>query len=788
MRTLLILLLFIASGGTLFAQIDWDLTTHHSGVGPAAVFADQQDGTVHVLTTGTDADFDGVLEPEDGDVSAGWYVYDDKGTVRDSTLFGGFFNSYPVRVGVDYQGKILYAPVNGNVASYSLETLGELNTKLVEGPYATVSYDPLGGLLILGSRAPDFVSPGKVLYAVPQTGTIIGEVTAGINPGMGVANFNPLSGTYSLYTINEGTFGEPDASITYTSYNDDAYRAVNNGDLGGGAADLFIGQEDVYVLLGSTHQIRILGLANGVESNISPIDVGTEGFDSPRALVVDGSNLFVGTYASDIRRYSLADGSALGEPIPAPGKVEDVAMVDGILFAAIAYSTGTYDADSLVFVADGDTGVPIDTLVTGVQPVAVFADEEDDRVLLLGYGADGEKSWWSLLSTESLEVVAEGTFDFDLSFPLRAAYNAGTDELALVGSDVLYVMNVAESEPVPQQVFTDPEATGGLFGVSDGGKFWLVTERPNGFASAPCYVHMVRKSDGERVAKVLTDGDFILTAELDPASMEDLTKVFILHEGNFGGTDAVLGTASYAPEYLKGELGSGANHILYDLNGSEEPVVAVTMNGGHEIVMLDLNSNADGAPVIDSRFGTGTTGFDGPREAILAPELYFLFPDPMIVTTYSGEVLLTGSAGEIVAKIETGFKNEGIAILDERLYVANAYEKGTFTPGNSISTIVTFIINSVDDARAKGATQLAQNYPNPVQGWTSIPFSLDAAGPVAMDLYSLTGELVAELMNRDMEAGSHELLVNAGELTSGSYIYVLRVGDQTYTRSMEVVR
>ena len=786
MKTLFTLLLFIAGGGSLCAQIDWNITTHQSGSGPAAVFVDDENGLVHVLTTGIDTDFDGVIESEDGDVSAGWYVYNADGTLNDSAMFGGFFNAYPVRAAMDFENGILYTPIKGVVASYSIETLEPLNETLIDEAFAMVSRDENSGLLMLSRRASDFTSPGEVVYVDPETEFVFGRIRAGINPGMGVGSFNAENGVSNYYTINEGTFGEADASLSWVSYAENLYDAVNQQTLGGGAADIIIGGEDAYVLLGSTHQVRILDLTTHEEAEISPIDIGTEGFDSPRALAVDGNTLIVGTYSSDIRRFSLINGMPF-DTIPTPGKVEDIVVANGGLFAIISYSPGTYDTDSLLFVADAVTGQPLDTLVIGPGPAALYADPATGRIIVIGYGAGEEATpWWRVLDSESFEELASGQMNISLSFPLRAAFDASANQLAVVGSDSLYVADLATpgSEPVP--LFSAPDAEGDLFGVSDGGDYWIVTERPLDFAPSPCYVHMVHKEDGEQVAHMRTGGDFILTAQMVPSAVDGLTRAYVLHEGNFNGTDALLGFIGYAPQFMREELGTGANHILHEQDGNGKELTAVTMNGGYDVVMLDLNGGSDGAPVIDERIPTGTSGFDGPRESVIAEGLSQVYENPMFVTTYSGELLFIAD-GEVQGNIPTGSKNEGVAILGNQIYVANAFDAGSFTPGNTIS-LLSIVVTSVGENEAIAATALSQNYPNPVQGWTTIPFSLEVSGRVAMKLYSTNGELVGELMSRQFEAGNHELLFDAGELESGSYIYTLQVGNQTLAKRMEILR
>ncbi|GMU87751.1 MAG: hypothetical protein AMXMBFR48_29920 [Ignavibacteriales bacterium] len=78
---------------------------------------------------------------------------------------------------------------------------------------------------------------------------------------------------------------------------------------------------------------------------------------------------------------------------------------------------------------------------------------------------------------------------------------------------------------------------------------------------------------------------------------------------------------------------------------------------------------------------------------------------------------------------------------------------------------------------------LNQNYPNPFNPSTSISFSLPVRGNVVLDIYSSLGEKVATLVNEIREAGYHQVSFDAGRLTSGTYIYTIRVsaGEKSFT-------
>lgn len=787
MKVFFVLLMSILGSAALRAQVDWSVAHRTVGIGPTEIFADSARGRVHVLASGIDADFDGVFTPGGDDVSAAWYVLDTAGNRLDSVIFNGFFNSFPIRVGADLKRGILYAPVNGKVAAYSLTTLKALNDALIDENLAAASFDPASGTLILSARAADFSSPGEIVYFNTQANIVLGRVQAGVNPGNGFVYPRPDIGGLGYYSINEGGFGQTDASITYTTFSADIFRGVNGEGIGGGGADMLADGFRAFVLMGGTHQVRVMETQTHTELPVSPIEIGTEGLDAGRALAISGDTLIVGTYAADVRRFDARTGELI-DLIPMPGKVEAVAVMDSLLFAAIHYTAGTYDADSLLVAVNMNTGEPTDTIAVGGLPAALIASPQNDRVIVVGYGAgENPTAWWKALNARTLETVVEGKLPFNLSFPLRTAFVPEENRLMIVGSDTLFSVDVTDADAQPEPIYTDPQAGGELFGVSDGGGYWYVTERPTEFAPAPCYLHAVGKSDRTRKAKFITGGSYLLEALPTPSSADGGSAAYLLHEGNFGATDATLAFADYIPEANKGTMGSGANYAMHAVDEYGTEITAVVMTGSHEVLFLNITE--DGYPAIGSRVSTGTTELDGPRQCVIAPCVPVILSNPLLVTAYSGEVILIAN-DQVMSREAIGGKGEGITKSGDKVYTANSFETGTYTTGTTVS-ILSLAYSSVDNGNGseeRAGTTLAQNYPNPAAVQTTISFTLADGGDVSLTLYSATGERVATLVNGRLERGRHDLTIGTEELAAGTYIYTLRTGAETLTKKMEVVR
>jgi hypothetical protein len=76
---------------------------------------------------------------------------------------------------------------------------------------------------------------------------------------------------------------------------------------------------------------------------------------------------------------------------------------------------------------------------------------------------------------------------------------------------------------------------------------------------------------------------------------------------------------------------------------------------------------------------------------------------------------------------------------------------------------------------------LMQNYPNPFNPATTIGFSIPEASDVTIEVYNIVGELVANLVNKNLDAGYHSFNFNASSLPSGTYVYRLKASGQNGT-------
>lgn len=84
---------------------------------------------------------------------------------------------------------------------------------------------------------------------------------------------------------------------------------------------------------------------------------------------------------------------------------------------------------------------------------------------------------------------------------------------------------------------------------------------------------------------------------------------------------------------------------------------------------------------------------------------------------------------------------------------------------------------------------LEQNFPNPFNPATTISFSIpENVSNVRLVIYNTLGQVVAELLNSELEAGSYSYYWNAENVSSGIYLYELRTEKFSATKKMLLIK
>jgi hypothetical protein len=83
---------------------------------------------------------------------------------------------------------------------------------------------------------------------------------------------------------------------------------------------------------------------------------------------------------------------------------------------------------------------------------------------------------------------------------------------------------------------------------------------------------------------------------------------------------------------------------------------------------------------------------------------------------------------------------------------------------------------------------LYQNYPNPFNPTTAIRYELPQGGIVTIDIYDILGQKVKTILNEFQKADRYETSFNAIGLSSGVYIYRMKVNDFITSKKMVLLK
>ena len=94
------------------------------------------------------------------------------------------------------------------------------------------------------------------------------------------------------------------------------------------------------------------------------------------------------------------------------------------------------------------------------------------------------------------------------------------------------------------------------------------------------------------------------------------------------------------------------------------------------------------------------------------------------------------------------------------------------------------IITAVAEQSAAREYLLDQNYPNPFNASTVIKFNVAASEFVRLNVFDITGQQVAQLVNETLAPGTYEARLDGTNLASGVYYYRLHTGGFARTRKL----
>jgi hypothetical protein len=121
-----------------------------------------------------------------------------------------------------------------------------------------------------------------------------------------------------------------------------------------------------------------------------------------------------------------------------------------------------------------------------------------------------------------------------------------------------------------------------------------------------------------------------------------------------------------------------------------------------------------------------------------------------------------------------------------RVRACNPIGWGNFSTTRRLKVFLTSVREAGEEMPT--AFSLSQNYPNPFNPSTTIRYGLPQPSHVSLAVYNTLGQLVAQLVDGESEAGYHEIRFEASGLPSGVYFCRIQAGSFVDTKKILLVR
>ena len=253
---------------------------------------------------------------------------------------------------------------------------------------------------------------------------------------------------------------------------------------------------------------------------------------------------------------------------------------------------------------------------------------------------------------------------------------------------------------------------------------------------------------------------------------------------------------------VSAQLGSGSSglHISWDLPAG---------------VGLNLQDNITHS-LFNVNYSSGANEYTVPFSltTLLLTIKYVVHPFPVELTSFSGKFL--NNKVELNWKTATEVNNYGFEVQRLEINKISEWKKIGFVQGHGNSNSpkeYSFIDNnlngsgkfqyrlkqidnngeyeysSVLEVAVKPNTfDLLQNYPNPFNPVTNFEFRIVQPGFVSLKIYDVLGNIVATIINKELESGYYKYQWDASRFSSGIYFYRLQTGKITSTKKLVLTK
>ncbi len=302
-------------------------------------------------------------------------------------------------------------------------------------------------------------------------------------------------------------------------------------------------------------------------------------------------------------------------------------------------------------------------------------------------------------------------------------------------------------------------------------------------AASPVSVALTGNGTAAPAASVTVSPASLEFGDIQVGQTKDLA-VTISNTGNAPLSGAVEGGSGFAEAGYSIESGSGA----YELAGGQSKEIVVRLappSEGAKASTLEITHDASNAasPVSVALSGNGFVEMVPP---VAVDDTVTTQPGaPVSIAVLTNDDDPNGNGVQLVGVNVLPTKGVAVAQGDGTV-LYTPFE--TFVEGSdsfvyqitngtltSTGTVVIHMASGVarDREDLPGTFALEQNYPNPFNPSTSIRYSVAEPGRVTLRIFDGVGRLVDTLVDQHQSAGTFQVVFDARNLPSGTYLYIM---------------
>ena len=185
--------------------------------------------------------------------------------------------------------------------------------------------------------------------------------------------------------------------------------------------------------------------------------------------------------------------------------------------------------------------------------------------------------------------------------------------------------------------------------------------------------------------------------------------------------------------------------------------------------------------------GSGPNDIDG-LSLLATPDSSSIYVGTVAGGVYYSSVDSSDSSGGAFSAANTGVNGMNIVCL----YLSDSGYVFAGTDGGDLyksSQRFNYVLTQVaPPPRLPATAELEQNFPNPFNPTTTIPFKLTQGGFVSLIVYNSLGEEVTRLVNGNLSAGEYGIKWDASSLASGAYFYHLQTANFSKTGKLMLIK